>query len=74
MWAFGAYDGGSNPPGTILSERSEDESSYKESKQGANNVSERGSNPPGTTRIRTQFQLSGRLSLAKPFTLSPFVC
>ena len=25
MWAFGAYDGGSNPPGTILFERSENE-------------------------------------------------
>ena len=48
MWAFGAYDGGSNPPGTILFERSENEENSGFDTQRTNEVSPRGSNPPGT--------------------------
>ena len=35
MWAFGAYDGGSNPPGTTSASDSEQSSLDADSKQGA---------------------------------------
>ena len=50
MWAFGAFDGGSNPPGTILS-RATSRAANILSGFGAGNRakrSDRGSNPPGT--------------------------
>ena len=66
MWAFGAYDGGSNPPGTTFAPNKPVRRKHPKrfEPRRREDSSLRGSNPPGSARTRTESPRRGGLSLA----------